>query len=217
MMGSPSTGQRLEVMAFNIAMNSTSIFTPGCRSAGTCSVFELVHSHIPPSCSVASKPLQTQAGAPRVATGRPAARPNPAAEKECSQQPCDGAAWIHFPRFLFAGCFCLSSSTICICCFAVSSHKSLLSNSLGLWALARRSLPPDSCWDFSPVLQWVTAALSPPLFSFSLVSRDICETQKDKSPPVNCWASADTSCRATDRTKFIKIKLHNKKLRRLLN
>lgn len=91
-MGSSSTGQRQEVTALNTAMNNTSIFTPGCRSAGTCTVFVLVHEHIPPSYSVAAKPLQTQAGAPRAASGLPAARPDPAAEEECSQQPWDGAA-----------------------------------------------------------------------------------------------------------------------------
>ena len=91
-MGSSSTGQRREVMALNTATNSTSIFTPGCRSAGTYTVFRLVHEHIPPSYSVAVKPLQTQAGASHVAAGPPAARPDPAAEEECSQQPWDGAA-----------------------------------------------------------------------------------------------------------------------------
>lgn len=153
MMGSSSTGQRHEVMALDTAVNNTSIFTPGCRSAETRTVFELVHEHIPPSYSVAAKPLQTQAGAPRAAAGPPAARPDPAAEEECSQQPWDGAAWIHFPRFLFGGCFCLSSSPICICCFAISPNKSLLSNSSRLWALAECSLPPDDYWDFSPALQ----------------------------------------------------------------
>lgn len=61
--------QRYEVMALNTAMNNTSIFTPGFRSAGTCTLFELVHEHIPPSYSMAAKPLQMQAGAPRAATG----------------------------------------------------------------------------------------------------------------------------------------------------
>lgn len=84
----------------------------------------------------------------------------------------------------------------------------------GLWALAQYSLPPD--WDSSPVLQWVTPALTPPLFSFSLVHGEICETQKDKSPPMNCWASADTSCHATDRMTFTITKPHNEEFRRLL-
>lgn len=169
MMGSSSTGQRHEVMALNTATNSTSIFTRGCRSAGTRTVFELVHEHIPPSYSVAAKPLQTQAGASRAAAGPPAARPDPAAGEECSQQPWDGAAWIHFPIFLFGRCFCLSSSPVCICCFAISSHKSLLSNSLWLWALAACSLPPDGYWDFSPALQSESLQHSLlPSFSFSL-------------------------------------------------
>lgn len=215
MMGSSSTGQRHEVMALDTAKNGTSVFTPGCRAAGTCTVFELVHAHIPPSCSMAAKPLRTQFGASLMAPGWPAARPDPAAEEECSQQPWDGAVWIHFCRFLFRGCFCLSRSSICVCCFAIPSHKSLLSN-FSLWALAGCSLPPDGSWDFSPALQG--DSLQHPLIPsfFLTVHRDIRETQKDKSPHVNCWASADTSCHATDRTDCIKIKLHNKELRRLL-
>ena len=123
-------------------------------------VSEPVHRHIPPSYSMAAKLLQTQAGAPREAASLPEARPDPAPGEEWRQQPWDGAAWIHFPRFLFRGCFCLSDSPICICCFAISSHKSLLRNSSWLWALAGCSLPPDSRWDFSPALQSESLQLS---------------------------------------------------------
>lgn len=87
-MGSSSTGQRHEIIALNTATNSTSILTPGCRSAGAWTVFELVREHIPPCDSMAAKPLQTQAGPSSAAAGpSSAARPDPAAEEECSQQP----------------------------------------------------------------------------------------------------------------------------------
>lgn len=138
-------------------------------------------------------------------------------EQECSLQPWDGAAWIHFPRACFGECFCLSSSPICICCFAISPQKSLLSNSSLLQALAGCSLPPDPA---GTLLQLSGMShfsiLSSPLLLLP-VHRDICETQKDKSSSINCQPSADTSCHTTDRTEFIKINLDNEELRILLN
>lgn len=148
---------------------------------------------------------------------RPAARPAPAAEEECTLQPWDGAAWIHFPRAFFGGCFCLSSSPICICYFAIPPQKRLLSNSSLLQALAGCSLPPDMAGTLLQLRGMSHfSTVSSPLLLLP-VHRDICETQKDESFPINCQASADTSCHTTDRTEFIKINLNNQELRILLN
>lgn len=72
------------------------------------------------------------------------------------------------------------------------------------------------CWDSSPALwnEHFSTLCSPLLLP---VHRDICETQKDKSSPINCQASADTSCHITDRTEFMQINLDNEKPRILLN
>lgn len=86
-----------------------------------------------------------------------------------------------------------------------------------LQALAECSLPLDIA---GTLFQLCGAShfstLSSPLFLLP-VHKDICETQKDKSSPINCQAGADTSCHRTDRTEFIKINPDNEELRILLN
>lgn len=173
-----------------------------CRSVGSCSEFGLCIS-------------PAAAGLSRARLDPPAAPAAPAGQ-ECSLQPRDWAAPIHLPRACFGGCFCLSSSPICICCFAISSQKRLLSNSSRLQELAGCSPPPDTAGTL--LLRGMShfCTLSFPFLLFP-VHRDICETQKDESSPINCQASADTSCHTTDRTEFVKIHLNNEELRILLN